>query len=267
VNTIDRWVHDWYGLHLHTDRPEWQQIPATAVKAAAHAAGFITALDLTDSELAAQLAANRHSGIDRSAWYLGTARDLAWQAITALAASAHRHGCTSLPTGPSPWWKPVLVRDQDVSRAAYPALRSDVDPDLPPRFTAKTAEHIILDLSRQADRRIRLSFCGDVLTVSVGESPNTRSTCHEPDDDALYTIGAASLRWQPVDGQSGDGSGHTGADRAPGRHGGDAAGSGSPSPTGTRCSCQSARDARDPSGHNNQVRSHGRCFCECHGGR
>ncbi len=267
MHTIDRWVHDWYGLHLHTDRPEWQQIPATAVNAAAHAAGFITALDLTDSELAAQLAANRHSGIDRSAWYLGTARDLAWQAITALAASAHRHGCTSLPTGPSPWWKPVLVRDQDVSRAAYPALRSDVDPDLPPRFTAKTAEHISLDLSRQPDRRIRMSFCADLLTVSVGEPATTRSTYHEPDDDGLYTIGAANLRWHPVDGQSRDSSGDTCADRPRGPQGGNAAGSGSPSPTGTRCSCRSARDARDPSGHNNQVRSHGRCFCECHGGR
>jgi hypothetical protein len=46
VYTIERWVRDWYGLNLCTDRPEWRQIAPTAVKAAAHAAGFVTALDI-----------------------------------------------------------------------------------------------------------------------------------------------------------------------------------------------------------------------------
>jgi len=269
VHTIDRWIHDWYGLHLHSDRPEWQRLPAVAINAAAHAAGFITALDLTDSVLAAQLATNRHSSIDRSVWYLGTARDLAWQAITALATSAHRHGCTSLPTGPNPWWKPVLVRDADVSRKAYPALRNDVDPDLPPRFTAKTVEHIGLDLSHQPDQRIRLTFTADVLTVSFGGPTNTRSTCHEPDADGLYTISAgSSLRWQPVDVHGHGGHDDTYPDRPRQPDGGGAAGSpGSPRPIGTRCACRSARDARDPRGHNHQLHTHGRCFCACHGRR
>jgi hypothetical protein len=190
VHTIQRWVQDWYGLHLHTDRPEWRQIPATAINAAAHAAGFMTALDMTDRVLAAQLAANRHISIDRSVWLLGTARDRAWQAITALAASAHRSGCTSLPTGPNPWWKPVLVREPEVSRKAYPALRSDVDPDTPPRFTAKTAERISLDLSRHTGQRITRSASQDVVTLSSDGHPPTPTARHEPDDDGLYTIGA-----------------------------------------------------------------------------
>jgi len=267
VHTIDRWIRDWYGLHLHIDRPEWRQIPAAAITATAHAAGFITALDMTDGVLAAQLVANRHSSIDRSVWYLGIARDLAWQAITALAASAHRHGCTSLPTGANAGWKPVLVRDADVSRKAYPALRSEVDPDTPPRFTATTVERIRLDLPHQPDQRIRLAFTADLLTVSLGAA-STGSTRHEPDADGLYTIGDANLRWRPVDGHGRSGYGDTGADRRSELSSGPAAASsGWPRPTATRCSCRSARDARDPSGHNHQVRSQGRCFCAFHGGR
>jgi hypothetical protein len=30
------------------------------------------------------------------------------------------------------------------------------------------------------------------------------------------------------------------------------------------CPCRSARSAGDPSGHNNQVRNNGRCWCWCH---
>jgi hypothetical protein len=268
VHTIDRWIQDWYGLHLHADRPEWRQIPAAAINAAAHAAGFITALDMTDGVLAAQLAANQHCNIDRSVWYLGTARDLAWQAITAVATSAHRHGCTSLTTGANRWWKPVLVRDAEVSRKAYPALRSEVDPDTPPRFTAKTVEHIGLDLSHQPNQRIRLTFTANVLTVSRSHPANTGGTCHQPDADGLYAIGDATLRWQPLDAYGRGGYGDTGADRPPEPHHGHAAASSDlPRPTATRCSCRSARDARDSSGHNNQVRTQGRCFCECHGHR
>jgi hypothetical protein len=104
-----------------------------------------------------------------------------------------------------------------------------------------------------------------MLTVLVGQSLNTRSTCHELDDDGLYTIGAASLRWRPVDGQGRDSRSETHAEFSSEPPGDDAATrSGSPRPTGTGCSCWSARD---PNGHNSQVRADGRCFCECHGGR
>jgi hypothetical protein len=201
VYTIERWVQDWYGLNLHTDRDEWLWIGPTAVKAAAHAAGFITALDMTDRALAAQLATNRQSSIDQSVRLLAASRDLAWQSITALAAEAHRLGCTSLPTSPNPSWEPVCVRDQEVGRQIYPALRCGEEPDTPPRFTVKTAERISDDLSRQHGQRIRVSLTGDVLTVSFGEHAITRDTRHEPDQDGLYPLGAGSLIWQAVRGE------------------------------------------------------------------
>jgi hypothetical protein len=187
--TIERWVQDWYGLTLHTDRPEWIYVPGTAVLAAAHAAGFIAALDMTNSALAEELTTHRQSGIDRSVQLVAAARDLAWQSITALAATAHSVGCTSLPTGPNLSWKPVCVRDPEIGRKVYPAPRNDAAPGTPPRFTVKTAERISDDLSHQHGQRISVRFSRTALTVSFGEHSTTRATRHEPDHDGLYTIG------------------------------------------------------------------------------
>jgi hypothetical protein len=198
VPIIDQWVRDWYGLQLHTDRPGYARVPATAKAAAAHAAGFIAALDLIDGDLAGQLVANGDATIDRPVWHLAQARDHAWHVITTLTASAHRFGCTSLPTSQGQW-KPTLVQDTTISRKAYPTLRSEADPDTPPRFTRKTVEAISLDLSRQPGQRLTVRATGDQFTLSFGEHAH-RDTHHEPDSDGLYSLDSPGLLWQPISG-------------------------------------------------------------------
>ncbi|MDG4834834.1 hypothetical protein O7627_36820 [Solwaraspora sp. WMMD1047] len=199
TTTIERWVQDWYGLTLHTDRYDFDiYVSTTAMLAAAHAAGFTTALDLTSIALAAQLTSNGQGMIDTSVRLLAAARDLAWQAITAFAADAHKVGFASLPTGVNTNWTPVCVRDRDIGPKVYPALADTKRPDVPPRFTRKTAERISDDLSGQRGQRITLTFTGAVLTVSRGEHSTVRPTRHEPDDDGLYAIGAGSLVWERV---------------------------------------------------------------------
>nr|MDT0658764.1 hypothetical protein [Micromonospora sp. DSM 115978] len=197
MTTIERWVQDWYGLTLHTDRYDFDiYVSTTAMLAAAHAAGFTTALDLTNNALAAQLTSNGRGMIDTSVRLLAAARDLAWQAITAFAADAHKVGLASLPTGINKSWTPVCVRDRDIGPKVYPALVDTHRPDAPPRFTRKTAERISDDLAGQRGQRIKLTFTGAVLIVSRGEHSPVRPTRHEPDDDGLYAVGAGILLWE-----------------------------------------------------------------------
>lgn len=76
--SIEQWVQDWYGLTLHTERDDFPlYASATAMLAAAHTAGFTTALDHTDDILAAQLTSNGQARIDTSALLLAAARDAA----------------------------------------------------------------------------------------------------------------------------------------------------------------------------------------------
>jgi hypothetical protein len=196
--TIEGWVQDWYGLTLHTDRYDFDLYVSTpGMLAAAHAAGFTTALDLTNIALVAQLTSNGRGMIDTSVRLLAAARDLAWQAITAFAADAHKVGFASLPTGNTNW-TPVCVRDRDLGTKVYPAMADTNRPDAPPRFTRKTAERISDDLAGQRGQRITLTFTGAVLTVSRGKHSTVRPTQHEPDDDGLYAVGAGSLLWERV---------------------------------------------------------------------
>jgi hypothetical protein len=198
TTTIERWVQDWYGLTLHTDRDDFPlYVPTTGMLAAAYAAGFTTALDLTDDILAAQLTSNGRGMIDTSVRLLAAARDLAWQSITAFAADAHKAGLASLPTGVNKTWTPVCVHERDIGPKVYPALANTKRP-VPLRFTRKTAERISDDLSGQSGQRISLTFTGAVLTVSHGEHATVRPTQHEPDDDGLYSVGAGSLLWEQV---------------------------------------------------------------------
>jgi len=199
VASIERWVRDWYGLTLHTDRPEWRRVSVNAVHAAACAAGFIDALDLTGNTVTAQLADNGRGTISESVRSLAAARDLTWQCITALAADAHRERCASLPTGFDPHWQPVCVREYEIGPKVYPALAHIANPDAALRFTRKAAERISADLAGQPGQRISLFFAGEVLTVSHGEHSTIRPSRHEPDADGLYAVGTASLDWQRVE--------------------------------------------------------------------
>lgn len=195
TTTIEHWVRDWYGLTLHTDRPDFDLYVSTAgMLAAAHAAGFTTALDTTDDVLAAQLASNDRGMVDPPVRLLAAARDLAWQAITAYAAAAHKAGFASLPTGANRRWTPVCVHAHTIGSKAYPALAHTKRPDAPVRFTRTTAERISADLAVQHGQHIRLTFTGDVLTISYGEPANFQPTRHQPDTDGLYAIGAGSLQ-------------------------------------------------------------------------
>lgn len=200
TTTIERWVRDWYGLALRTDRPDFPlYVSTTGMLAAAHAAGFTTALDLTDGILAAQLTSNGRGMIDTSVRLLAAARDLAWQAITAFAADTHKAGFASLPTGVNKSWTPVCVHEHAIGPKVYPALAHTTRPDTPLRFTRTTAERIGADLAAQSGQRLSLTFTGDVLTISHGEPATTEPTQHEPDADGLYALGAGSLHWQRTD--------------------------------------------------------------------
>ncbi|GAA3742064.1 hypothetical protein GCM10022225_27040 [Plantactinospora mayteni] len=113
MTTIEGWVRDWYGLTLHTNRSDFPlYVSTSALLAAAHAAGFVTALDHTDEILAAQLTSN--SDLDESVRLLAATRDLAWQSITAFSAHAHHVGYTSLPTGAHKRWTPVCVHGHEI---------------------------------------------------------------------------------------------------------------------------------------------------------
>jgi len=193
---IERWVQDWYGLTLHTDRPDFAlYVSTTGMLPTGHVAGFTTALDVTDDILAAQLTSSGRGMIDTSVRLLAV-RDLAWQAITAFAADAHKVGFASLPTGASKVWTPVCVHEHEIGPKVYRALASTTLPDAPVRFTCKTAQRISDDLAGQSGQRIRLTFTGAVLTVSHGEHATVRQTQHEPDADGLYAVGAGSLLWE-----------------------------------------------------------------------
>ena len=197
MTTIERWVQDWYGLALHTDRPEWPlHVSTTGLLAAAHAAGFVTALDITDDILAAQLTSNRRGLLAPSVRLLAAAHDVAWQCITALAAEAQQAGYASLPSGDNPHWTPVCVHECEIGPKVYPALANTEQPDAPLRFTHKTAQRISNDLAGQTEQRISVTVTGPVLTVSHGERAIIRATRHEPDDDGLYALGAGSLTWE-----------------------------------------------------------------------
>jgi hypothetical protein len=197
TTTIERWIRDWYGLTLHTDRPDFElYVSTTGMLAAAHAAGFTTALGTTDAILAAQLASNGRGIVDPPVRLLAAARDLAWQAINAFAAAAHAAGFASLPTGANRRWTPVCVHTHVIGSKAYPALANTRRPDAPVRLTRTTAERISTDLAAQHGQRISLNFTGDVLTISHGEPASIQPTRHEPDTDGLYAIGAGSLHWQ-----------------------------------------------------------------------
>ena len=144
--TIEQWVKDWYSLTLHTDHDDFPlYISTAALLAAAHAAGFTTALDRTDDVLAAQLTGTDRGMVDTSVRLLASARDIAWHSITAVAAQAQHAGLASLPTGANPAWKPVCVLARTIGSKAYPAL-AHRRPDAPPRFTRTTTERIIDDL-------------------------------------------------------------------------------------------------------------------------
>jgi len=199
VTSIKRWVRDWYGLSLHTDHPQWRRVSANAVHAAACAAGFIDALDLTGHLLIAQLATNSEEHTSESVRTLAAARDLAWQCITALAATAHRQGCASLPTGFDLRWQPVCVRADATGPKVYPALANGQDPGAALRFTRKTAERISADLAGQSGRRVSLLFTGDVLTVSPGQHSMTGPIQHVPDPAGFYAIGTTILDWKRVE--------------------------------------------------------------------
>lgn len=202
TTTIERWVRDWYGLTLHTDRPDFPlYVSTTGMLAAAHAAGFTTALDITDEALAVQLASNGSGVVDAPVRLLAAARDLAWQAITAFAAAAHKAGFASLPTGANRRWTPVCVHAHEIGSKAYPALARTKRPDAAVRFTRTTAERISADLAAQHGQRISLSFTGDVLTISHGEPASVQPTRYQPDTDGLYAIGAGILHWQQAGGQ------------------------------------------------------------------
>jgi hypothetical protein len=199
LTTIEGWVRDWYGLTLHIDRSDFPlYVSTSALLAAAHAAGFVTALNHTDETLAAQLTSN--SDLDEPVRLLAATRDLAWHAITAFAAHAHQVGFTSLPTGAHKRWKPVCVHGHDIGPKVYPALANTVHRDAPPRFTRTTAERISADLEKRRGQRLSVTFARDVLTVSHGDRAKTRRTRHEPDDDGLYAIGAGGcLTWKWVE--------------------------------------------------------------------
>lgn len=202
MTTIEEWMQDWYGLTLHTDRPDFAfYVSTTGMRAAAHAAGFTTALDITDTVLAAQLTSNGRELID-AVRLLAATRDLAWQAITAFVADAHKAGFTSLPTGASKAWRPVCVREPVIGPKVYPALAHTRRPGAPPRFTRRTLEHLSADLGSRHGQRISLTFTGDVLTVAHGEHATIRPTMHEPDADGLYFAGAGSLQWERVDSRA-----------------------------------------------------------------
>jgi hypothetical protein len=198
VFTIDQWVQTWYGLLLRTDWPEWRLMSAAGQPAAAHAAGFIAALDLTNLDLITQLAPTHQAPIDSPVRWLATARDAAWQCITALAAQAHHLGCTSLPTGPNSDWTPVCVRSDEVGPKLYPALANDAEPNEPPRFTRTTAERISDDLARQSERRVIVRFDGPLITVIRTGPAIQQPSQYAPDNDGLYQLGSASLNWQRV---------------------------------------------------------------------
>ncbi|MDG4793661.1 hypothetical protein [Micromonospora sp. WMMD1082] len=197
TTTIERWVQDWYGLTLHTDRPDFDlYVSTTGMLAAAHAAGFTTALDTTDDTLAAQLASTGRGMVDPPVRLLAAARDLAWQAITAYAAAAHKAGFASLPTGANRRWTPVCVHAHAIGSKTYPALAHTKRADAPVRFTRTTAERISADLATQHGQPISLTFTGDVLTISHGEHTSVQPTRYQPDADGLYAIGAGILHWQ-----------------------------------------------------------------------
>jgi hypothetical protein len=198
VYTIDQWVHDSYGLLLHTDRPAWRLMSIAGLRAAAHAAGFIAALDLTNRELIAQLAPTGREPIDPPVGCLAAARDAAWQCVTAVAAQARHLGCTSLPTGPSPTWAPVCVSNAEIGPKCYPALVSNAQPAAPPRFTRTTAQRIGDDLAGQHARRIIIRFPGPLITVTHTDLPTQQPSQYQPDDDDLYALGAGSLDWHRV---------------------------------------------------------------------
>ena len=198
TTSIEQWVQDWYGLTLHTDRDDFPlYVSTTAMLAAAHAAGFTTALDHTDDILAAQLTSNGQGMIEASVRLLAVARDLAWHSITAFAADAHKAGLASLPTGTGAVWRPVCVHEHGIGPKVYPALAHTKRRGAPPRFTRTTAQRISDDLV-QSGQRISLTFTGAVLTVSHGEHATVRPTQHEPDGDGLYAVGAGSLVWERV---------------------------------------------------------------------
>jgi hypothetical protein len=197
VFTIDNWIHTFYGLLLHTDQPQWRLVCAAGQPAAAHAAGFIAALDLTNRDLLTQLAHNGRAPVDPPVHWLATARDAAWQCITALAAHAQQLGCASLPTGPNPDWTPVCVRSTEIGPKLYPALANKAEPGAPPRFTRTTVERISGDLAGQREPRAAVRFDGPLITVvHVDATPRARG--YAPDDDALYPFGAGRLDWHPV---------------------------------------------------------------------
>ena len=195
--TIEQWVQDWYGLTLHTDSDDFPlYVSTTAMMAAAHAAGFTAALDLTGDGLATQLTGDGRTTIDTSVRLLAAARDLAWHSITAFAADAHKAGLAGLPTGAGAVWRPVCVHERTIGPKVYPALAHTKRKGAPPRFTRKTAERISDDLALQSGQRLSLTFIGAELTVSHGEHATIRPTQHEPDADGLYAVGAGSLRWE-----------------------------------------------------------------------
>ncbi|MBT8227330.1 MAG: hypothetical protein HKP61_05350 [Dactylosporangium sp.] len=196
--TIDQWIRDSYGLLLHTDRPAWRLMSAAGLRAAAHAAGFIAALDLTNRELIAQLTTNGQDPSDPVVQMLAAARDAAWQAITVLAADAHRLGCTSLPSGPHPDWAPVCVRTEAVGPKLYPALANDADPSAPPRFARTTAERITGDLAARPGQHLRVRLAGTVHNLARAEPTIVGPDEHTPDDDGLYTLTARGLDWRRV---------------------------------------------------------------------
>jgi hypothetical protein len=198
VYTIDHWVPDSYGLFLHTDRPAWRLMSVAGLRAAAHAAGFIAALDLTNHELISQLATNGQDPSDPVVQMLAAARDAAWQAITALAADAHRLGCTSLPTGAHPDWAPVCVRTDAVGPKLYPALANDTAPTAPPRFSRTTAERITGDLAVRPGQHVRVRLAGTVRNLARTEPVVVGPDEHTPDDDGLYTLAVVGLDWQRV---------------------------------------------------------------------
>jgi hypothetical protein len=195
--TIEQWVQDWYGLTLHTDRDDFPlYVSTTAMLAAAHAAGFTTALDHTDDILAAQLTSSGQERIDASVRLLAAARDVAWRSITALAATAQKAGLTSLPTGADAVWRPVCVYEDSIGPKLYPALAHTKRKNAPPRFTRTTAHRISDDIAHQSEPHISLTFAGAELTVSHGAHATIRATRHQPDADGLYALGAGSLLWE-----------------------------------------------------------------------
>lgn len=199
--TIDQWMRHSYGLLLDTDRPEWRLVSGTGQRAAAHAAGFITSLDFTDSGLSAQLASSGREPIDPAVQMLAVARDLAWQCITALAVEAHQAGCVSLATGACPNWTPVCVRADEFGPKLYPALARTTDAAAtPPRLTRQTIERISDDLALQTEPRVSIRVAGTVITVTHGDNTAVRPSKHEPDHDGLYTLGSGNLHWQQPSG-------------------------------------------------------------------